>query len=55
MYETALKTLWIVILFLGATYIGITISQQHALEARVTALEEAGPSWDITIVRPATE
>lgn len=52
MFETTLKTLWIIILFLAATYIGITISQQYTLEARVTVLEEAGTSWDITIVRP---
>lgn len=52
MLETTLKTLWIIILLLGAFYIGITITQQYTLEARVTALEEAGTSWDITIVRP---
>lgn len=55
MFETTMKTLWTVILFLGAFYIGITILQQYALEARVAALEEAGTSWDITIVRPAAE
>ncbi len=55
MLEQILKTLWVAIMFLGAIYIGITISQQYNLAARVTALEEAGTSWDITIVRPSTE
>ena len=55
MFEKLLKTLWAAILFLGALYIGLTISQQHDLAARVTVLEEAGTSWDITIVRPTAE
>ncbi len=55
MFESLLKTLWAAILFLGAFYIGITISQHFDLTARVTALEEAGTSWDITIVRPVVE
>ena len=52
MLETTLKTLWTIILFLGAFYISLTIMQQYDLEARVTALEAGGSSWDITIVRP---
>ena len=55
MLDTIIKTLWIALLLLVSVFVIISVGQLGDLENRVTALEEAGTSWDITIVRPATE
>ena len=55
MSETIIKTFCVVIAIVGLIFASACVGQLNALEDRVEVLEEAGTSWDITIVRPATE
>ncbi len=55
MLEKLLQATCLALFILGGAYVGASFVQLNNLAARVTTLEEAGTSWDITIVRPVAE